>query len=194
MKSTGSWKTISDGIRDLAYCLKNYQEYLNWKKADSSKCKSSLAPAKPLNENSSIRHLEPCENLDGTYENLDQDMREMGLGVPVVVKEGAHTPIFENNMQWLRFFEKLQLSVPTDLIAFCPGGSHISIFAVVQVKEGRNINEILKDRGGIIQKLRPILREYHTLVQKSDFKGRIKNTVSIQPALLEMIYQELVFN
>ena len=121
-----SWKTISDGIRDLAYCVKNYQEYLNWKKDDSSKYKSSLAPAKTLDENSSIRHLEPCENLDGTHENLNQDMREMGLGVPVVVKEGVHTPIFENNMQWLRFFEKLQLSVPTDLIAMV---AHISQYS-----------------------------------------------------------------
>ena len=58
MKSTGSWKTISDGIRDLADCLNNHREYLNRKKADSSKYKSSLAPAKTLDENSSIRHLE----------------------------------------------------------------------------------------------------------------------------------------
>ena len=45
-----------------------YQEYLNRKKADSGKYKSSLVPAKALDENSSIRHLEPCVNLDETYE------------------------------------------------------------------------------------------------------------------------------
>ena len=118
VKSTGSWKTISDGIRDLADCLNNYREYFNRKKADLSKYKSSLAPAKTLYENSSVRHQEPCENLDETYENLDWDVREAELGVPVVVKEGLHTPVIENNMQRLRFFEKLHLSVPTDLIAF----------------------------------------------------------------------------
>ena len=52
-----------------------------------------------------------------------------------VAKEGVHTPIFRINMQRLRFLEKLHLSVPTDLIAYCPGGSHTSTFAVVQVKD-----------------------------------------------------------
>ena len=64
---TGSWKTISAGIRDLADCVNNYREYTNQKNADSSKYKSSLAPAKTLDEHSSIRHLESCENFDGTY-------------------------------------------------------------------------------------------------------------------------------
>ena len=194
MKSTESWKTISDGIRDLADCPNNYREYLNRKKADLSKYKSSVAPAKTLNENSSIRDLELCENLDKTYENLDPDVGETGLGVPAVVKRGVHTPIFESNMQRLRFFEKLHLSVPNDLIAFYPGDSHISIFVVVQVKEGRNISEILTEGGRIIQKLRPVLRECHTRAQKCDFKNRIKNIASIQRALLEMIYQELVLD
>ena len=53
-----------------------------------------------------------------TYKNLDLYMREAGLNVPVVVKECVHTPIFENNTQRLRFFEKLHLSVPTDLTHF----------------------------------------------------------------------------
>ena len=58
--------------------------------------------------------------------NLDWDVREAGLDVSVVVKEVVHTPIFEKNMQRLRFFENFYLSVPSDLIAFFPGGSHTS--------------------------------------------------------------------
>ena len=63
---------MSDWIRDFAVCLNNYREYLNRirksnRKADLSKYKSSLAPAKTLDENSTIKHLdEPCENLDET--------------------------------------------------------------------------------------------------------------------------------
>ena len=58
---------MSDWIRDFAVCSNNYREYLNRKKADLSKYKSSLAPAKTLDENSTIKHLdEPCENLDET--------------------------------------------------------------------------------------------------------------------------------
>ena len=62
-------------------------------------------------------------------------MREVDLAVPVTVKEGVHTPIFGNNMQRIRFFVKLHLSVPTDLIVFGLGGLRTAIFAVVQVKE-----------------------------------------------------------
>ena len=53
------------------------------------------------------------------------------MDVPVVVKESVHTSMFQINMQRLRFFEKLYSSVSPDLIAFCPGGSPTSIFAVV---------------------------------------------------------------
>ena len=45
-----------------------------------------------------------------------------------------------------------------------------------------------------IQKLRLILRECHTCVQTNDFKKRIKRIGNIQPAILEMIYQELVLD
>ena len=110
------------------------------------------------------------------------------------MKKDVHIPIFENNMQRLRFFEKLHLSVPTDLVLFCLGGSHISVFAVVQVKKERNISEILTEGGRVIQKLRPVLRECHTRAQKSDLKNRIKNIASIQPALLEINYQELALD
>ena len=45
-------------------------------------------------------------------------MRERRVrGVDVVVKEGVHIPILENNMRRVRFFEKLHLLVPTDFIA-----------------------------------------------------------------------------
>ena len=75
------------------------------------------------------------------------------MGVPVVVKEGAHTLIFESNMQRLRYFGKLHLSVPTDLNTFCAGGSHTLTLAVVQVKEEQNINETITKGDPIIQKL-----------------------------------------
>ena len=65
---------------------------------------------------------------------------------------------------------------------------------MVQLKEERNINDILTEGGQIIQKLQPVLMECHTSAQKSDFKNRITNIASIQSALLEMIYQELVLD
>ena len=52
----------------------------------------------------------------------------------------------------------------------------------------------LIERGRIIQRLRPVSRECHTCTQKSNFKNRIKNIASIQPALLEMISWKLVYD
>ena len=96
-------------------------------------------------------------------------------------------------MQRLRYFGKLHLSVPTDLNTFCAGGSHTLTLAVVQVKEEQNINETITKGDPIIQKLWPVLRECHNRDQKSN-KNRIKIIASIQPALLEMIYQELILD
>ena len=54
--------------------------------------------------------------------------------------------------------------------------------------------KILTEGGRIIQKLPTILRVSRTCAQKSNFKNRIKNIASIQPALLEMIYQKLLLD
>ena len=64
-------ETMSDRIRDFTDSLNNY---LNQKKFDSNKYKTSLAPTKTLEENLLIRHLEPCKNLDGM--KIKNGMRE----------------------------------------------------------------------------------------------------------------------
>ena len=50
---------------------------------------------------------------------------------------------------------------------------------------------MLTKGGRFLQKLVPQMREYHTRAQKSEFKRKVQNVASIQPALLEMMYQEL---
>ena len=122
VKPTRSWKTISDGIYSrFGRLSKQLQRVLNSKKLIWINTKALWYQQKLV-----MKILEPRENFDENYEDLELDVREMGLGV-LVVKEGVHTPIFKNNMQRLRFFVKLHLSVSTDLITFCPGGSHTSI-------------------------------------------------------------------
>ena len=95
-------ETMSDGIWDLADCLNNYQEYLNWKKPDSLKYKISLATTRTLDEDLSVQ--EPCENLDEAWKSRIKCERCVFGCFLVVVKEGVHISIFENNMQSLRFF------------------------------------------------------------------------------------------
>ena len=57
--------------------------------------KKSAAPARTLDKDYSIKHREPCHTLDEQYKNLDQAVRDAGLGNPITVNEGEHTPVFE---------------------------------------------------------------------------------------------------
>ena len=110
---------------------------------------------------------------------------------PIVFIENEHTGPFENNMRRLRYFENMNLTVPIDIVRFCPGGSHCTIFALVQVGENRDEKTMLTEGGRVLQKLRPQMRECHTRAQKNEFKRKVQNVSSIQPSLLEMLYQEL---
>ena len=62
------------------------------------------------------------------------------------------------------------------------------------MNEGRDSNTMLTEGGRVMQKLRSFMREVHNRVQKNDFKRKINNIAKIQPALLDMIYQELALD
>ena len=117
----------------MADCLNAYKGYLEKKKIQSTANKQSLKPARTLNGNSTIEHKEPCEVLDEQYAKIDESVRDAGMHNPIVFIENEHTGPFENNMQRLRYFENMNLTVPIDIVRFCPGGSHCTIFALVQV-------------------------------------------------------------
>ena len=80
-------------------------------------------------------------------------------------------------MQLLRYFENMNLSIPIDIVRFSPGGPTVQSF-------------MWRKTVTIRQCLRKV-REYRTRTQKIEFKRKVQNVASIQPALLEMMYQEL---
>ena len=191
MKTSIAWKNASEIIRHLADCLNAYKEYLENKKHESTKNKQSLKPARTLDENSTIEHKDACDVLYEQYAKIDKSIRDAGVHNPIIFTENEHTVPFENNMQRLRYFENINLTVPIDIVRFCPGGSHTTIVALVQVEENRDKNAMLTEGGRLLQKLRPQMRECHTRAQKNEFKRKVRNVSTIQPSLLEMLYQEL---
>lgn len=46
----------------------------------------------------------------------------------------------------------------------------------------------------ILQTCRPILKEYHTRAQRTQFKDKLNNIAKLSPALLEFIYKELAMD
>lgn len=67
----------------------------------------------------------------------------------------------------------MQLSSPTDLFKYCPGGSIITITFVAKVSEDRSDKDILVQPFHIVQQIQENLPEYHTRAQKCHFKNKL---------------------
>ena len=101
---------------------------------------------------------------------------------PIVFIENEHTGPFENNMQRLRYFENMNLTVPIDIVRFCPGGSHCTIFALVQVGENRDEKTMLTEGGRVLQKLRPqMCRRFNRLFLKWYTKSCLDSSTANHP-------------
>ena len=97
-------------------------------------------------------------------------------------------------MQRLRFIEDLKLSVAIDLHRFCPGGSHTTVFCLVQVPEHRNENEKLTHSARTLAQIKPLLPEYHTRQMRKNFKSKFFNLASVSPSTVDFIYKELTLD
>ena len=114
---------------------------------------------------------------------------------PVVFDEDKHLEKpFERPLHRYRYFANLQLSLPIDIIRFCPGGSFITIACINKVSEGRSEGEILIQGARLMQKVRPQLKEFHTCAQKKAFRSKLSNVTKVVPSVADMIYKELTLD
>ena len=194
-KSTKMWKSIASNIKQLADSLTSYEEYLVEKTKSITSVHKSMVPARQLSEDADIRHVPPTDFVDSRYDLIIQAVIENGLGTPVIFDENQHllTP-FENNMQRFRYFDDMHLSIPVDVIRFCPGGSFVTITCISQVRMNRESSEILNDGATMLARVRPKLKEFHTRAQRNEFKQKIKNVAKINSTLLDIIYKELALD
>ena len=123
---------------------------------------------------------------------LDHAVVTSGLEKPVLFDEDVHiSKLFDNSSQRQRFFENLQLSVPVDVIKFCPGGSVVTTFCISQVAKSRSEAEIFTNGSQLEQRIRPHLKKFNTRAQKNLFKKKI---AKVQPSLFDFIYSELALD
>ena len=153
-------------------------------------------PVRTIADDATIEHRR--KSLFGIKEKyclIDQAVRNTEENEPVVFDELIHLKSsFESNLQRFKFLKELQLSVPVDLLRFCPGGSTVSTVCIVRVGENRPQSELLTSGAQLLKKVRPQLKEYHTKAQRRFFKAKLKNVAHVLPSVADLIYKELTLD
>ena len=83
------------------------------------------------------------------------------------------------------------LSVPVDIVKYCPGGSAATTVVLTKVDEKRNESTILTEGARFLQKIQPQLGEYHTRQQMKNFSDKMSNIAHLSPAVKEYMYKYL---
>ena len=196
INSSPNWKTFGDEIKQLADCLHAYHQYLERQKVVQQENQAQPHPVRTIADDATIENrLRSHFEVKEKYLLLDKAVQNAGENVPVLFDESVHLKSpFENNLQRFRFFQELHLSVPVDILRFSPGGSTISTACFVHVNENRPQSQLLTDGAQLLQKVRPVLKEYHTRCQRQVFKAKLKNVVRVLPSVADLIYKELTLD
>ena len=192
-RRSAAWSEAADDVKCLADCLIAYADHLKSQCEIQTHNQSQNHPVRTINEHASMEHRHKYAfGVKKVYAKLDTDVIEAGCGSPVIFDETKHldTP-FKNSVDRFRFIASLQLSVPVDIIKFCPGGSSTTTLAVVQAKPNRSEQDVLLQGARLLEGCRPQLKEFHTRAQRYYFKERLANVAKVLPSVADMIYTEL---
>ncbi|XP_052259045.1 uncharacterized protein LOC127863537 [Dreissena polymorpha] len=122
--TTGKWPELRASVEALASCLSSYEQYLNKQATTTATNKELSFPCRTVDQNASVFHCKKSvlSVVKDKYTLLDKAVVSSDTENPVLFDENLHVEKpFENSMQKFRFFDSLQLSVPVDVIRFCPG-------------------------------------------------------------------------
>lgn len=124
VNSSEAWKSACDEIKQLADCFIAYKNYLNSQSETVDKNRSLDHPVRTIDEQATLEHRNSSLGVKEKYKLLDNVMVASDLLSPVMFDEYVHVENpFETPSQRHRYFADLQLSVPVDLIRFCPGNT-----------------------------------------------------------------------
>ena len=196
INSSPSWKSAAESIKQLADCLIAYKKHLVQKAEEVNFNRSQDHPVRTVDTHSTVEHRNSTPFLPKQkYLLLEADVKAAGLYNPVVYDESKHLEKpFENNTQRFRFLAELQLSVPVDIIRFCPGGSVFTTVCITEVPDCRSEDEMLTQSARMVQKMKPQLKEYHTRAQKRAFKEKLKNVAAVSPSVVNLLFSELTLD
>ncbi|XP_052793028.1 uncharacterized protein LOC128226946 [Mya arenaria] len=196
VSSTAKWLDGKKEIEQLAECLGSYNKYLEKKNSDSLNIQNRTEPARTIDKHATLEtRMGSPFGVNDKYELLNKAVISEGVNSYVVFDETVHLERpFKTPDEKYKYFKKLQLSVPVDLIKFCPGGSLEATVCIRQVTPNRSEPQILTDGARFLQNVRPVLGEIHTRLQRMSFKSKIANIATISPAISDFIYTHLTLD
>lgn len=192
VNSSPEWKTESDNFKQLANCMLLYSQYLEEQQRATTSYQALTHPVRTVGEHATVEHRSSGVTIKLKYSLLDAAMRETQLESPVFFDESVHVEEpFGNSVQKYRFFNELQLTVPVDIIRYCPGGPQVTTVCFFKVMEGRPESVILTQGARFLQKISSQLKEVHTRAQRAEFDSMVNNIAHISPAVKAFIYRTL---
>ncbi|KAJ8375335.1 hypothetical protein SKAU_G00059150 [Synaphobranchus kaupii] len=193
MSSSDAWRALKEDIFRLAACLRNYMEYLKRKGATASANQSSSQPVRVVSENISVIHHNNTPGVVAArYQLLDNVMCETETLKPVLLDENVHlAEPFASSWHRFDFINRIQLSVPVDVLKFQPGGSKTGITLLWKVDRTRTQDQQLTQTTQVVSSVQPLLPQYHTRCMKREFKRKFANVARVTPSIVEAIYQDI---
>ncbi|XP_054483050.1 uncharacterized protein LOC129115850 [Anoplopoma fimbria] len=192
MSSTAAWRTLKEDILNLATCLRNYVEYLKRKRDTTFANHNSSQPVRVLSENIAVTHHKNTPEMAARYRLLDNVMCQTDTLTPVLLDDTVHLEEpFASSWHRFDFINRIQLSVPVDVLKYQPGGSKTGVTLLWKVERNRTQDEQLTQTTGVVTSLQPFLPQYHTRYMKKDFKRKVANVARVIPSIVEAIYQEI---
>ena len=183
-------------IQKLGESLLSYKEHLNDQLKVQTTNQELDHPVRTIGEHATLEHRrQSALPVMAKYSLIDTEVSSAQLMTPVFFDESKHvdTP-FVNSTQKFRFLKEMHLSVPIDIIRFCPGGSEITTVGIVRVQEDRTEAHVMTQGARLLQQMQPRMKEFHTRMQKREFKTIVNSLSRVSPALTEFLYRYLTLD
>ena len=193
INTSQAWKTIAQEIEHLAQCFLAYKDHLKQQNETQTTNQALDHPVRQISSHATLQYRSrqyfPV-SADSKYSILDKVMSLAAIHAPIFFDEEKHLDKpFESPLQKFRFFRNMILSVPVDIVKYCPGGSAATTVVLTKVDEKRNESTILTEGARFLQKIQPQLGEYHTRQQMKNFSDKMSNIAHLSPAVKEYMYK-----
>lgn len=194
---TQNWGQLRSDLEKLALSMGSYADYLQHSVEKQQKRQALDHPVRQVGDSCTLSHRPSATEVNPRYAVLDNVVSSREPYQYIMFDESSHisNPFKDYNVKYY-FFEKLQLSIPVDMLQYSPGGPGGSVVVLWRTPEERDsVNEVLNMSLKVVENVKPLLPEYHTRFMKSQFLKKISNLqVKLTPAILRFIYSELTLD
>ncbi|XP_052223761.1 uncharacterized protein LOC127839434 isoform X1 [Dreissena polymorpha] len=195
MGFTNKWGDYRAELEQVALALDGYATFLDESCQMQAKRQKLTNPIRQVGEHSEIQHRPEVGEVHPRYTKLDNTLCGKGFYEYVIFNEENHSPngSFKDFNERHFFMQKLQLTVPVDILTYSPGGQHLNIVLVWRTPEGGGeLNESMQ----LYEKIRPLLPQFHTRQMKVDFRTKYTNLggFKIPAAELRNMYADLTLD